>query len=92
MGLNGFISKNLNKTCYMKEKKIILGADQDLPATGKQTLKSTKKLDPKVRLYIIIVLNCPLIGSPSSSTVNQRAAQNNWHAESDFGNPSICTT
>ena len=32
MGLNGFISQNLNKNYYIKEKKIILGAVYDLPA------------------------------------------------------------
>ena len=28
-------------------------------------------------LYIVIILNCPLIGSRSNSKANQRAAQNN---------------
>ena len=40
--------------------------------------KKYKTWDPKVRLYIVIVLSCPLIGSLSSSTANQRAAQNNY--------------
>ena len=34
--------------------------------------KKYKTWDPKVRLYIVIVLSCPVL---SSSTANQRAAQ-----------------
>jgi hypothetical protein len=34
---------------------------------------------------LVIVLSCPLIGSLSSSTANQRAAQNNYCIEPDFG-------
>ena len=54
--------------------------------------KMYKTWDPKVRLYIVIVLSCPLIGSLSSSTANQRVAQNNCFIELDFGDPIICTT
>ena len=44
----------------------------------------------KVQLYIVIVLSCPLIGSLSSSTANQRAAQNKYYIEPDFGGPRTC--
>ena len=33
---------------------------------------------PKVRLYIAIVLSCPLIGCRDTEIANQRAAQNNY--------------
>ena len=39
----------------------------------------------------LIVFSCLLIGSLTSSTANQRAAQNNCYIESDFGDPSMCT-
>ena len=51
--------------------------------------KKYKTWDPKVRLYIVIVLSCPLISSLVSSTTNQMAAQNNCYIEPDFGNPTI---
>ena len=54
--------------------------------------KKYKTWNPKVQLYIVIVLSCPLIGSLSGSTTNQRAAQNNCYIEPDFKGPSICTT
>ena len=34
-------------------------------------------------------MSCSLIGSLSSSTANQRAAQNNYYIEPDFGVPSF---
>ena len=35
---------------------------------------------PKTGSLLVIVLSCPQIGSLSSSTANQRAAQNNYRA------------
>ena len=35
---------------------------------------------PKTSFLLVIVLSCPQIGSLSSSTANQRAAQNNYRA------------
>ena len=35
---------------------------------------------PKSGSLVVIILTCPLIGSLSSSTANQRAAQNNYQA------------
>ena len=43
----------------------------------------------KTGSLLVIVLSCPLIGSLSSSTANQRAAQNNYYAEPDFGVPGF---
>ena len=45
--------------------------------TGKKILE-VQILEPQSpALYIVIVLSCPLIGSRSSSTANQRAGQKN---------------
>ena len=52
------------------------------------TFKKYKTLDPKVRLWILIVLNCPLIGALSSKTTNQWVAQNNCCIEVDFRDPN----
>jgi hypothetical protein len=54
--------------------------------------KKYKTWDPQSPLYIVIVLSCPLIGSLSNSTANQKAAQNNLYIEPEFGDPSTCTT
>ena len=43
-------------------------------------LRSTNTETPKAQLFINICLSCPLIGSLSSPTINQRAAQNNYQA------------
>ncbi len=52
-----------------------------------QSLRSTNPGTPKVQLYIVIDLSCPLIGSLSSSTANQRAAQNNYRT---LGCQNLC--
>ena len=43
----------------------------------------------KTSSLLVIVLSCPLIGSLSSSTANQRATQNNYYTESGFGVPGF---
>ena len=48
--------------------------------TGKKILRSANPETPKPGSLIVIVLSCPQIGSLSSSTANQRAAQNNYWA------------
>ena len=44
---------------------------------------------PKSGCLLVIVLRCPLIGSPSSSIVNQRIAQINYYTELDYGVPGF---
>ena len=51
--------------------------------------KKYKSWNPKVRLCIVIVLSCPLIGCWATERANQRAAQNNYYIEPDFGVPSF---
>ena len=62
------------------------------PSLQVKKFKKYKTWNPKVRIYIVIVLSCPLIGSLSSSTTNQRAAQNFCYIDPEFKDPSICTT
>ena len=59
---------------------IYLASLGPLKNTGNKVLE-VQILEPQSpALYIVIVLSCPLIGSRSSSTANQRAAQNNCRA------------
>ena len=51
--------------------------------------KKYKSWNPKVRLCIVIILSCPLIGCWATERANQRAAQNNYYIESDFGVPGF---
>ena len=46
----------------------------------RKKLRSKILRDPKTGALLVIVLSCPQIGSTSSSTSNQRAAQNNHQA------------
>ena len=44
---------------------------------------------PKVQLYIAIVLSYPLIGCWATERANQRAVQNSYNKEPDFGVPGV---
>jgi len=58
--------------------------------TGKKVLVgSTNAGIPKVWLYIAIVLSCCLIGSWATERANQRATQNSFYLELDFGVPGF---
>ena len=50
-----------------------------------KSLSSTNSGIPKVRLYLGIVFSCPLSGSWDTERNNQRAAQNNYYIEPNFG-------
>ena len=53
--------------------------------------KKYESWDPsKSGSLLVIVLSYRLIGSLSSSTANQRVAQNNYYTEQDFGVPRLC--
>ena len=47
---------------------------------GKKIYEVQILRQPKISSLLVIVLSCPPIGSLSSSTTNQRAAQNNYRA------------
>ena len=55
-----------------------------------KSLSSTNAEIPKVRLYLGIVFNCPLIGSWDTERANQRAAQNNYFIEPYFWGFCTC--
>ena len=55
--------------------------------TGEKVYEVQILVSPKSVSLLVIVLSCPLIGSFSSSTANQRAAQNNCYKEPYFGVP-----
>ena len=55
--------------------------------TGEKKLRITNPETPKDRLFISNCFELPSIGSLSSSTANQRAAQNNYRA---LGRQDLC--
>ena len=65
---------------------------RNISSTGNEVFE-VQILEPQSpALYVVCVLSCPLIGSCSSSTANQRAAQNNCYIKPDLEDSSICTT
>ena len=77
------------KSTVVKQMKIIHmngGFSQFFSRTGEKVQEVQIHGPPKSGFLLVIVLSCPIIGSLSSSTANQRAAQN---TEPDFGVPGF---
>ena len=65
------------RTQHVESTNFVTNGKTSWSDTAVTKLKKYKT--PKVQLYIVIVLSCPLTGSLSSSVANRRAAQNNCY-------------